>query len=37
VFVRPTAADGEKLRLAIAAFGFPTLAFTPADVVAGSR
>lgn len=37
VFVRPTAANGEKLGLAIAAFGFPTGAFTPADIAAGGK
>ncbi len=37
VFVRPTVANGEKLRAAIGAFRFPTDAFTPQDVAEGRK
>ncbi len=37
VFVRPTAANGRRLLEAIAAFGFPTAAVTPADIAGGGK
>jgi hypothetical protein len=37
IFVRPTVANGHKLIAAIEAFGFPTDAFTAADIAAGHK
>jgi hypothetical protein len=37
IFVRPTVANGERLVAAIAAFGFPTDAFSPSDIAAGHK
>ena len=37
VLVRPTAENGQHLLDAIAAFGFPTGALTPAEIVEGRK
>ncbi|MEX2271389.1 MAG: hypothetical protein WD690_07970 [Vicinamibacterales bacterium] len=37
ILVRPTVENGERLAAAIAAFGFPTSAFTAADVASGRK
>lgn len=37
ILVRPTAENGRRLLLAIADFGFPTSALTPADIVGGHK
>jgi hypothetical protein len=37
ILVRPTLDNGRRLLSAIAAFGFPTTALTPDDVVAGNK
>lgn len=37
VFVRPTEDNGQKLIRAIRAFGFPTDAFSAADIAAGQK
>ncbi len=37
VFVRPTVENGERLTYAIAAFGFPTSAFSPSDIAGGQK
>jgi hypothetical protein len=37
VFVRPTVENGDRLVKAIAAFGFPTSAFTAADIAGGRK
>lgn len=37
ILVRPTAENGQRLIRAIAAFGFPTDAFSPADIASGKK
>jgi hypothetical protein len=37
VFVRPTAANGQRLLDAIAHFGFPTAPLTPSDIASGGK
>jgi hypothetical protein len=37
ILVRPTPDNGQRLLSAIAAFGFPTTALTPDDIVAGHK
>jgi hypothetical protein len=37
VLVRPTEDNGRRLLAAVAAFGFPTVPLTPADIVGGTK
>jgi hypothetical protein len=37
VLVKPTEENGRRLIAAVSAFGFPTEAFTPADIAAGRK
>ena len=37
ILVKPTEKNGERLIAAVSAFGFPTEAFTPADIASGRK